>query len=371
MKKRMMAALLVLCILLTGLVVPASADSKTFSTAEDLTSYLYYDCAYMLADEIVFYYTESLDYMFKEGFPWKMLYSSGMIDMDVNVNRTERRVTIRNIEYYPGFKAAQAWEIGVVDRLDPDERTILAHAESIVKEASRYAQSPYQVLINLHNALTEGIVFTLGEDLKDGWMTEDTAIGALIYGAAECDGYADAFYLLCTLAGFPARMISGYGDNGNGDGFVSHMWNLIWWENGWYHVDVAWDDLDWEQNPSAVKYSYLLMGDSMITDHRWEADHLVCQPQRHTDWDSYYYTCDNTGITYGAYCKNLSDAADYTAYMRRNYNQKLINVMIDGDYDRQYEVIHEALDKSGLGRRTIWAKKCYNGDYTFITIYIK
>ncbi len=371
MKKRMTVALLVLCLLLTGLTVPASTDQEAFSSAEELTSYLFYDCAYMLADEIEFYYTEALDDLFKDDFPWKMLYSSGMIDMDVTVNSTKRKVTIRNIEYYPGVKAAQAWELEMIHLLDEAERAMLARAETMVEEACRYAQSPYQVLVNLHDALAEEVVYTLAEDQEDGWVAEDTALGALLYGKAECDGYADAFYLLCTLAGFPARMISGYADNGSGEGFDSHMWNLIWWENGWYHADVAWDDLDWADDLTMVNYAYLLMGSAMISNHRWEADHLVCQPQSYADWASYYYTCDNTGITYGAYFGTLKDAADYAAYMKRNYDRKKIHIMIDGDYDQQYDLIHEALSNSGIGRRTIWTDPCGNADYTLIAICIQ
>lgn len=371
MKKRVAAALLAVLFLLTVFPANAQADSERFRSMEDLASYLFYDCAYMLAEEIEFGYMQSMDYVFADGFPWKMLYSCGMLDMDVHVDRTHRRVEITNIEYYPGFKAAQAWELEAVGMLDADERTMLAHAEAMVEDACRYAQSPYQVLVNLHDALAGRVTYTLGEDRADGWVLEDTAIGALVYGKAECDGYSDAFYLLCTLAGFPARMISGYADNGTGEGYESHMWNLIWWENGWYHVDVTWDDPDWEKDASLVKYAYLLMGSSLIGDHQWEADHLVCQPQEYTDWNSYYYTCDNTGITYGAYYASLKEAANYAAYMQRNYDREIIHVMVDGDYDQEYDVIHEALNDGGVRRRYVWTNKCARGDYTCITLYIE
>ena len=94
--------LLALCLLLTMLPSAGLAQEARFGSAEELTSWLYYDCAYMLADRIEFGYTQSLDYLFANGFPWKMLYSSGMIDMDVNIDRSKRQVTISNIEYSEG-----------------------------------------------------------------------------------------------------------------------------------------------------------------------------------------------------------------------------------------------------------------------------
>lgn len=370
MKKRFLAVLLALCLLLSEGSVPAKAEDDRFTSMEDLADYLFFDCAYMLAEEIEFGYTQSLDYIFADGFPWKMLYSCGMINMDVRVNRTKRTVTIENIEYYPGFKAAQAWEIEMLHLLDEDERSMLAHAEEMVEEACRYAQSPYQVLVNLHDALVERVVFTEVEDVKDGWMLEDTALGALVYGKAECDGYADAFYLLCTLADIPVRMISGHADNGTGTGMTSHMWNLIWWENGWYHADVSWDDLDWAEDPAATKYQYLLLGNATITDHQWTEDHLVDPPQAYTDWNHVYYTTDNTGITYGAYYNTVRDAAQYIVYKRREYDEKYFNVMIDGDYEGDWEVVSDALKDCGLkGSWYIWTKNM--GEYTYISVVVK
>lgn len=369
MEKRMISVLLALCLLLTMLPSAGLAQEARFGSAEELTSWLYYDCAYMLADRIEFSYTQSLDYLFADGFPWKMLYSSGMVDMDVDIDRTHRRVTISNIEYYPGFKAAQAWEIEMIDMLDEDERSMLAHAEDIVEEAQRSAQSPYQVLVNLHDALTRRIVYTRSNSGSGEWNYRDTAIGGLVYGECECDGYADAFYLLATLSGFSVRMISGYSDNGNGNGFVSHMWNLLWWEDGWYHVDVTMDDLDWNQNSAVTNYPYLLMGSATITSHQWEASHLVCQPQPYTNWNQYYYTCDGNGMTYGAYYQTLENVANYAAYLQQTYGRRMIHVMIDGDHTGKYDPIHRALEKAGLkGQWTVWAKK--NGEYSYITIYL-
>ena len=164
--RRWMAAALMLCLLLT-IGMPAQASSDRFSSMDDLASWLYYDCTYMLADEIEFGYMQGLDDELGGAFPMELLHSSGMGHVNLNVDRQHRRVTISDIEYYPGFKAAQAWEIEVTHLLDEEERTILARAEAMVEEAQRYAQSPYQVLVNLGLKLQEVIRRNKGGTNKD------------------------------------------------------------------------------------------------------------------------------------------------------------------------------------------------------------
>ena len=367
--KRWICAILTAFLLMGMPLGGFASEQERFDSMEELTSYLFYDCAYMLAGEVEFSYTSALDGLFSE-FPWKMLHSCGMVDFDVSIDRTRRKVIIRNIEYYSGFKAAQAWEIEMLNLLDEDERTALAHAEAMVEEARQYAQSPYQVLLNLHDALSERVTYTPGDEEAEGWSIQDTAIGALNYGQAECDGYSDAFYLLATLAGFQVRLISGHSDSGDGDGLGAHMWNLLWWENGWYHVDVTWDDMDWAEDASMTNYPYLLLGSDMIKTHVWTEEYLVSHPQQYTDWDAYYYTADPSGLTYGAYYNTVRDACNYIVYKKRECGERNIHVMIDGDYEDEWETINEVLIDCGLtGSWHIWTKNV--GEYSYIAIRIK
>lgn len=367
MKRRFISALLALCLLLAVLPTAGLAEEKRLSSMEELTSWLYYEGACSLQEEIEFGYTQSLDYLFEGEFPWDMLFSSGMGDMRVSVDHTYREVTIMDIEYYPGFKAAQAWRNGNIGMLNEQERAVFDRANAIVQEASRYAQSPYQVLINLHDALVEQVDFTEG---SDDFESHDTAVGALLYGQAECDGYADAFYLLCALAGFDCRMVCGHAGYESKEESGSHMWNLVLTESGWYHVDVSWDDLDFDQNPSMATYRYFLMGSAMMEIHHLDETLLVDQPQPYTDWSYAYYTSDHTGMTYGAYYLTPEDAVNYILYMHLDRDQRMIHVMIDGNYQERTEQLNQMLKEGGMRKRWwTWAKK--SGDYTCISICIE
>jgi len=62
-----------------------------------------------------------------------------------------------------------------------------------------------------------------------------TAYGALANGKAVCQGYSLAYKLLLRRAGVPVVYV--------GSDSMQHAWNMVQMENnGWYHVDVTWDD---------------------------------------------------------------------------------------------------------------------------------
>lgn len=64
-----------------------------------------------------------------------------------------------------------------------------------------------------------------------------TAIGALVDGKANCQGYTDAFYMLGRMLGLNVGRISGTANN------EPHQWNTITYSDGkTYFVDVTWDD---------------------------------------------------------------------------------------------------------------------------------
>ena len=82
-----------------------------------------------------------------------------------------------------------------------------------------------------------------------------TAYGALINGSAVCEGYSRAMQLLCQKAGIPCVVVSGSSKN------EGHMWNIINPCDGWYHLDVTWDDQEEIDTPI---YSYFNLTDEGI-----------------------------------------------------------------------------------------------------------
>lgn len=63
------------------------------------------------------------------------------------------------------------------------------------------------------------------------------AYGSLLGGMSVCEGYSEAFLLLCKEAGLYCRLVNGYDNNG-----VGHQWNSIILEDQVFYVDVTWCD---------------------------------------------------------------------------------------------------------------------------------
>jgi hypothetical protein len=61
------------------------------------------------------------------------------------------------------------------------------------------------------------------------------AYGALIEQKAVCSGIAMAYKMLLDMAGVPNFLIIGTTAGG------AHMWNLVYIDNQWLHVDVTWN----------------------------------------------------------------------------------------------------------------------------------
>ncbi len=69
-----------------------------------------------------------------------------------------------------------------------------------------------------------------------GWQynNANTAWGALVYGEAQCSGYARAMKALCDGIGVPCYYVHASGSSAN----PSHQWNFVQVEGNWYVVDA-------------------------------------------------------------------------------------------------------------------------------------
>lgn len=85
--------------------------------------------------------------------------------------------------------------------------------------------------------------------------------GVFLKGLAVCEGYAEAFKLLCDREGIPCITVLGIGVTSSGSG--PHKWNYVKMEDGlWYLVDATWND-----QSDTVFYDNFLIGANTITPH--------------------------------------------------------------------------------------------------------
>ena len=148
------------------------------------------------------------------------------------------RVELTDVSYYTGWRIARLWEAGRTDALSGREMLILERAQALVSGVSGTDLEKERFI---YDALCASVTYDVSED---GTGDKDNAAGALLNGRADCDGYADAMLLCCTLAGIPCRYIHGKAITSlrmnSRDG--SHLWNLVRIGGSWLMCDVTWGD---------------------------------------------------------------------------------------------------------------------------------
>ena len=89
-------------------------------------------------------------------------------------------------------------------------------------------------------------------DRSDNKVTKynsDTAYGALIENYAICGGFADSMKLFLDTLNIPNYKISS----------ENHIWNLVYINDNWYHLDLTWDDPVTSDGKDVLEYDYFLI----------------------------------------------------------------------------------------------------------------
>ena len=183
------------------------------------------------------------------------------------VTRGDGTMTVRitELRYLAGARILALYRAGRTSELSPGEQETLNAALAVARSASGTDPEKERII---HDALCAGIRYET--DGVEG-NEDDCATGAMLNGRANCDGYSDAFYLVCSLAGLEVRYIDGEGltDAPEDQG---HMWNLIRLDGSWMMTDVTWDDAGPGDGEDASGNFYLWFNcgaDRMQLDHRW------------------------------------------------------------------------------------------------------
>lgn len=151
-------------------------------------------------------------------------------------------------------------------------------ADKIIASIISKDMSEYERVKAIHDWIVINVQYDYA-GLQNNTVAETAynADGALRYKLAVCQGYAEAFQLLCAKAGVQAQMM--YGEAGNDvDGWQSHAWNVVRINGEWYQIDCTWDDplvngviVTGRDN---LSYTYFLLTDTeMYFDHKLDASY--------------------------------------------------------------------------------------------------
>lgn len=275
-----------------------------------------------------------------------------------------RQLTLKPT-YRPSHKILKAYRAGTADDLTAEEAQVLQTAKAIVTEAKKAGDTLRQEQY-IHDVLIRRIVY----ESHDNKSTEErkrihSCIGALADGKANCQGYADAFYLLCSMLGMEVRIM-----NNSLSGTDAHTWNAIRVHDRWVMVDVTYDDTWAVFDEKVPHYAFFNFAADMGREtHVWDEGLAPAPIARVSDGDYFYFMGEQP---YGSAFTDLDSLAQY-AYRQRSQSKenKYIYTLLLGENIDDINDIHKALKtatKKHKRKASWYVNYVNNGPHCFITI---
>ncbi|MDD3187510.1 MAG: transglutaminase domain-containing protein [Bacilli bacterium] len=111
----------------------------------------------------------------------------------------------------------------------------------------------------LHDYIINNTVYDeeAADEIESGLVAESNAYkanGALIEGSAICGGYTDAMAILLSKLGIDNYKISS----------TKHVWNYVYVNNTWLHLDLTWDDPVTNTGENLLLHTFFLVTDDEL-----------------------------------------------------------------------------------------------------------
>lgn len=133
------------------------------------------------------------------------------------------------------------------------------YADQKIKEILSQIITPEMTVHEKIKAIHDWIVLNAKYDES---LTYRTHYDILYRGTAVCHGYALLFHRMANALNVPARLI--IGDVGEG-----HIWNMVYVDGYWYHVDATFND------PIPDQTGRLRHDHFMLTDEQISLTHII------------------------------------------------------------------------------------------------
>lgn len=147
---------------------------------------------------------------------------------------------------------------------DEEIKAVEDKISEVVKEYGANLTDPKEIIRTYHNYIINNTKY---DSARSEGQTEayksDIAYGPLLQGYALCGGYTDAMALFLDYYNIRNFKI-------NSD---THIWNAVYYDNNWYHVDLTWDDPITTSGKDVLRDSYLLINtDELLALEKVEHD---------------------------------------------------------------------------------------------------
>lgn len=159
---------------------------------------------------------------------------------------------------FNGFKHI---EIQYTSSGQVDVSIVKSYSDDEIKEINNKVEELYSRLVNpnmttidnikvIHDFIINNSKYdTARSDYNMTTYKSDIAYGALLQGRAVCGGYSDAMALFLEKLGVKNFKISS----------ESHVWNALYIDGKWYHLDLTWDDPVTSNNTDVLQHDYFML----------------------------------------------------------------------------------------------------------------
>ncbi len=188
---------------------------------------------------------------------------------------------------YNGFSnvktmISESGEITVYIDYFYDENTIEVinqKVEEIMKENLNNTMTTEEKIRVIHDYIINHTKYDVERNNESNSIYHSyIAYGPLIEGYATCNGYTDAMAIFLTKLGIPNFKVAMTPENETKE--VGHVWNALYLNQEWLHLDLTWDDPVSTDGKDYLKHKYFLItteelekadsGEVVVTEHQFK-----------------------------------------------------------------------------------------------------
>ena len=149
--------------------------------------------------------------------------------------------------------------------------------DEIIKSNINNTMDDYEKIKVIHDYLINNSKYDVERNNGKGSVYNSyKAYGPLFQGYATCNGYTDAMAIFLNKFGIKNYKIATTPENENSTG---HIWNAVYINDKWLHLDVTWDDPVAESGKDYLLHKYFLVnndelkkadeGKVVVTEHNF------------------------------------------------------------------------------------------------------
>ncbi len=159
---------------------------------------------------------------------------------------------------------------------EEEKQAIDQKVEQIYKKVIKDSMSDYEKIKSIHDYIIDHTKYDVERNDNDtSKYNSYKAYGPLLEGYATCSGYTDAMALFLDKMGIKNFKVA---TELMQEDISGHVWNAVFLENNWLHLDLTWDDPVSDDGKDYLQHKYFLIttdklektdneGDVVVKDH--------------------------------------------------------------------------------------------------------